>query len=107
MSSYVELKEQADALLRQAEEIRKQEIAQVVSGIRKTMADYGLTVEDIGGRKATIGKRSGKSDAVDKVVLYRGPNGETWSGGPGRRPQWVKDVVASGGDIEQYRLTQV
>ena len=106
MSSYAELKAQAESLMKQAEEVRKQEIAHVVAEIRQKMTEYGLTVEDIAGRKISAGKGGVKTAGADKVIRYRGPNGEAWSGGAGRRPQWVKDVAAAGGDIEQYRIAQ-
>ena len=41
---------------------------------------------------------------VKSEPKYRGPNGEPWSGGPGRRPDWVKAVVAAGEDLENYRI---
>jgi DNA-binding protein H-NS len=34
-------------------------------------------------------------------VKYRGPNGEVWGGGLGRKPDWVN---ALGADIEKYRV---
>jgi len=37
-------------------------------------------------------------------VKYKNANGETWAGGLGRKPRWVADILAQGGDIEQYRV---
>jgi DNA-binding protein H-NS len=34
---------------------------------------------------------------------YRGPNGEQWAGGKGPRPKWVKEILASGGSLEDYK----
>jgi DNA-binding protein H-NS len=101
MATYSELMSQAQALLAQAEQVRKQERASVIAEIRAKMAEYGLTVEDLergaSARKATIGK----SKAAAK---YQGPNGELWSGGPGRKPEWVKAVVAAGQSLDQYLI---
>jgi DNA-binding protein H-NS len=37
-------------------------------------------------------------------VKYRGPNGETWSGGRGRKPQWVMQALKEGRDIEEFAV---
>lgn len=100
MATYSELINQAQALMAQAEQVRKQELADVIAGIKAQMKEYGISVEDLGagaGRKAAAGKS--KSPAK-----FRGPNGELWSGGPGRKPEWVKAVVAAGKNIEDFRI---
>lgn len=102
MPTYAELKAQAEALLKQAEEVRQQERAGIIAEIRAKMAEYGISAEELasGGR----GRRRGmRSKAEPK---YRGPNGELWSGGPGRKPEWVRQILAAGGDIEQYRIAR-
>lgn len=97
MSNYLELKAQAEKLLQQAEEARKQEVAQVIAEIRAKMDQYDITVEDIqGGRR---GRRAGRPS----VVRFRGPNGETWSGS-GRQPGWLKEAIARGASKEDFRV---
>ncbi|WP_299021197.1 MULTISPECIES: H-NS histone family protein [unclassified Tepidimonas] len=100
MATYAELKAQAEALLAQAEQLRKQERAAVIAEIRARMAEYGITVQDLGGSAG----RKGKAGRGKGEVKYRGPNGETWSGGPGRKPAWVREILAAGGNIENYRV---
>lgn len=102
MSNYVELKAKADELFRQAEEVRHAEMAGVVAEIREKMLTYNLTLEDIGGKPAA--KRGARASAEEKVIRYRGPNGETWSGGLGRKPEWIRQLIAANQDIEQYRV---
>ncbi|GAA6141771.1 H-NS histone family protein [Hydrogenophaga sp. 5NK40-0174] len=99
MASYDELMAQAKALMEQAEQARKNELAEVIADIRAKMKQYGITVEDLGG--ATRGRKPGKAKAPAK---YRGPNGELWAGGPGRKPEWVRSVLASGKSIEDFRI---
>lgn len=105
MATYTELVSQAQALMAQAEQVRKQELAQVIADIKAKMKEYGITVEDLSGspaRKAATGKSGGsKAKAPAK---YRGPNGELWSGGPGRKPDWVKAALAAGKNIESFRI---
>ena len=97
MSTYQELKAKAEALLREAEELRKQEIKGVIEEIRAKMAQFGITVEDLTGTKKRSRSRS-------NVIKFVGPNGEQWSGGPGRKPAWVRELIQRGEDIEKYRV---
>ncbi|TDQ41951.1 H-NS family nucleoid-associated regulatory protein [Tepidicella xavieri] len=101
MATYSELMAQAQALMAQAEQVRKQELAQVIADIKTTMRQYGLTVEDLGVTPVRVRPAGRRTKAPAK---YRGPNGELWSGGPGRKPEWVKAILAEGKDIEAYRI---
>ncbi len=98
MSNYLELKAQAEKLLQQAEEARKQEVAQVVAEIRAKMDQYGLTADDIQGVKRGRGKAGRPA-----IVRYRGPNGEPWSGS-GRQPGWLKEAMARGASKEDFKV---
>jgi len=100
MSSYKELKAQAEELLRKAEEMRKQEVRGVIAEIRALMAEYDITVQDL----ESFVRRKGVAGRKPREIKYRGPNGEVWTGGPGRKPAWVQRILADGGDIEQYRI---
>ncbi len=105
MASYSDLINQAQALMAQAEQVRKQELANVIADIKAKMKEYGITLEDLGG--AATRKSSGAKPAASKSkapAKYRGPNGELWSGGPGRKPEWVKAALAAGKNIEDFRI---
>ncbi|MDP4608837.1 MAG: H-NS histone family protein [Burkholderiaceae bacterium] len=101
MASYQELRSQAEALMAQAEQVRKEEISSVIADIKAKMKQYGISAADLGmsgaARKPRVAKAPG-------VVKYRGPNGETWAGGLGRKPQWVRDVMDSGRSIEDFKV---
>ena len=101
MATYSELVSQAQALMAQAEQVRKQERNSVIADIRAKMAEYGLTVEDLERAPSARQVGAAKSKAPAK---YQGPNGELWSGGPGRKPEWVKAVVAAGQSLDQYLI---
>lgn len=96
MASYLELKAQAELLLKQAEEVRRQEVAEVIRDIKEKMAQYGLTTEDLdsAGKKAAV---------KSAVVKYRGPNGEEWSG-RGRTPVWMKEAEEQGKTREDFAV---
>jgi DNA-binding protein H-NS len=100
MTSYSELMAQAQALMAQAEQARKNELASVVADIKAKMKQYGITVADLGGAPA---RKPGKSKST-AVAKYRGPNGELWAGGPGRKPEWVRNAMAEGKNIEDFRI---
>lgn len=102
MTTYSELKAQAEALLAQAEQVRKQELSAVVQDIKAKMKEYGLTVADLGVAVSSVKKPAKtKSDAPAK---YRGPNGELWAGGLGRKPEWVRTVLAQGQSLDNYLI---
>jgi DNA-binding protein H-NS len=101
MATYSDLINQAQALMAQAEQVRKQELANVIADIKAKMKEYGITVEDLGAASSARKSATSKSKAPAK---YRGPNGELWSGGPGRKPEWVKAVLAQGKSIEDFRI---
>ena len=102
MATYSELMAQAQALMAQAEQARKDELAGVVADIKAKMKQFGITVADLGGSTGSAGSRKvSKSKAPAK---YRGPNGELWAGGPGRKPEWVRAVLSAGKSIEEFRI---
>lgn len=100
MATYSELMAQAQALMAQAEQARKTELASVIADIKAKMKQYGITVADLGGSAGGT-RKAGKTAAPAK---YRGPNGELWAGGPGRKPEWVRTVLAAGKSIEDFRI---
>jgi len=101
VATYLELKEQAEKLLAEAERMREQEIADAVADIKHKIELYGLTAADLGFAKSAPGGSRAKSKPV---VKYRGPNGETWSGGRGRKPQWVTQMLQEGRSLEEFAV---
>ncbi|WP_300649811.1 H-NS histone family protein [Hydrogenophaga sp.] len=101
MASYSELMAQAQTLMAQAEQARKDELASVIADIKAKMKQFGISVADLGG--STGVKKTGKSKSA-AAPKYRGPNGELWAGGPGRKPEWVRAVLASGKSVDDYLI---
>lgn len=93
--------EQLAQLRKQAEEFRNQERAGVIDDLRKKIAEFGLTAADL-----KLSTRAPKTQAAkpSSEAKYRGPNGETWSGGRGRKPRWVMEALASGKAISDYEI---
>lgn len=109
MASYLELKQQAEKLMQQAEEMRQKEIDEVIADIKEKMKVHGLTVQDLGlggssGGLAGGPRRRSKAKSTQGAVKYRGPNGEPWSGGRGRKPQWVSQILKEGKNLEDFAV---
>jgi len=108
MPTYKELKAQADALMAEAEAARQNEMAEIIAGIQQQMKDYGITLQDLGAASASAGHakavRKEGSSRSKAPAKYRGPNGELWSGGPGRKPEWVRAVMAAGGNLNDHLI---
>ena len=102
MATYLELKEQAEKLLAEAERMREQEIADAIADIKRKIDLYGLTAADLGFARGGPGNSRPKS--AKSPVKYRGPNGETWSGGRGRKPQWVAQALNEGRSLEEFAV---
>ena len=80
MATLQELMAQREALERQIEQTKKQERGEAIEKVRALMAEYGLTVADLGSRKSGKAKKS-KSSGNKVAAKYRNAStGETWSG---------------------------
>lgn len=55
-----------------------------INHIKELMKVHGVTIGDLTGRK---GEKA--------PVLYKGPNGESWSG-RGKSPKWINDLLSIG-----------
>ena len=103
MASYFELKEQAEKLLAEAEQVRLTEIRAAIAEIKQKMHAYGLTLQDL--RHAGIDSGMSKPAAKSKSpAKYKGPNGQTWSGGRGRKPDWVQQALKEGKSLEEFKI---
>lgn len=92
MATYKQLLAQKAALEAQLKVMRASEIASVTDKIRGLMDEYGLSVDDIAGKRRR-GRPAGRDGTkVEKEPLpakYRDPKtGKTWSG-RGRAPAWL------------------
>jgi len=100
VSRYKEIQDQIAALQKEAEEARKQEIASVVAEIKAKMAEYGITVDDLGS--AARGK--GRKKAASGAAKYRNPaTGEQWTG-KGRKPGWMVQALEQGRSMDEFKI---
>lgn len=87
--SYKELLKQREALELQISEARRRELAVAIAQVRETVAEFGLTPQDVfpAGRGARTSAASGSKVAPK----YRDPlTGQTWTG-RGKAPKWIQN----------------
>ena len=123
MSKYEEIRSKINELQKQADELFTAEKKAAIADIKDKIKLYGLSAADVGlapkvakepkvAKPARVAKTSvAKSTKAAKAAKtapaapkYRGPNGETWGGGRGKRPHWVNEALAAGVDLETYRV---
>jgi DNA-binding protein H-NS len=99
-----ELMAQREALEQQIEQTKKRERGEAIEKVRVLMAEYGLTVADLGNR-APAGKAKRPKSSGNKVAAkYRNAStGETWSG-RGLQPRWLKAALASGRKLSDFAV---
>ena len=94
MPSYKELLAQRENLERQIEEAKSREYAEVLNEIKQKMADYGITLADLGIGRGKLPK-GGARPRAGVAPKYRDPvSGNTWSGrgNPPKEFQFKKGV---------------
>ncbi|MEN8517938.1 MULTISPECIES: H-NS histone family protein [Burkholderia] len=87
--NYKALKAQLDALQERTEAARIAELEAVIAQVRELVTEYGITEDQIYGRKRA--KTTAKSAAVTEPKYQNPKTGETWSG-RGRAPLWIRDA---------------
>ncbi|SPA56699.1 H-NS histone family protein [Cupriavidus taiwanensis] len=92
MATYKQLMAQTEALEAQLAEVRSTEVAGAIEKIRSLMAEFGLTAEDIEGKRRRgrpAGSGVAKAAREPLPLKYLDPKtGKTWSG-RGRAPAWL------------------
>ena len=92
MATYKQLMAEKAALEAKLQEVRAAEVAGVIEKIQGLMADYGLSIEDIAGKRRRGRPAKNAAAGISKTALppkYMDPKtGKTWSG-RGRAPAWL------------------
>lgn len=96
MTTLADIQKQIDELLKQKSELVNKERESVIEEMKEKVRIYDIKASELGFRKNSKG-----SAPATKTVKYKNEKGETW-GGRGPKPQWVKDVEASGESLDKY-----
>ena len=100
--TYTQLAKQIAALQAKAEELKRQEVGEVIAKIKKAIAAYGITAQALFGTAvATKTKAAASKTKSASVPKYRDDNGNVW-GGMGPRPHWLRDALASGKQLADF-----
>jgi len=100
MSNLKALLAQKAALEQQIETVAREERANAVAKVKALMAEYGLSISDLGTRgSAKAAVRTSKVAAKFRNTA----TGDTWSG-RGLRPNWLKAALASGKKLEDFAV---
>jgi len=99
--SYAQIQKQIEALQREADELRAQEVAGVVERIKEAIAHYGLTAAQLGYGASAKGAKKAKVVGHAGAAAYSDGLGNSW-GGRGPRPQWLKAALAAGRTLEEF-----
>ena len=67
------------------------------------MAEYGLTVADLGGKAARARRRPSPAAARSPAKYRNASTGESWSG-RGLQPRWLKAALASGKKLSDFAV---
>jgi DNA-binding protein H-NS len=97
-----ELLAQKEALERRIEQTKKDERGAAVNKVRALMAEYGLTLADLGAKSPAKGK-SGRSSGKVPAKYRNASTGESWSG-RGLQPRWLKAALASGKKLSDFSV---
>ncbi len=104
-ASLGDLLAQKAALEKQIAQFQKEQRGDAIAKVKALMAEYGLSIADIGNAKAAPAPVAPKKAAGKKVAAkYRNPaTGDTWSG-RGLKPKWMTAALAAGKSISDFAL---
>jgi DNA-binding protein H-NS len=112
--TYAQIVKQIETLKQEAEKLRRGEVDGVITRIREAISFYNLSASDLGlGLKAKRGpgkaaaplkrkKRKGSAKAPIVAKFSNGMGG-TW-GGRGKRPNWLREAIASGKQLSDFAV---
>lgn len=111
--TYAQLAREIQALQAHAEKLRQSETKDVIARLNASIAQYGLSAQDLhfpgasasssSSRSARPGTSSRATASSDGAKYSDGP-GRVW-GGRGPRPAWLREAMAQGRSLESFAAT--
>ena len=98
MDQLAQLEQQIAQLQAKRQEILSENRAHILDELRAAIRLYGFTAHEL-GLSGSAGK--GKPPAA-REAKYANPKNpaQTWAGGKGKRPNWVREHLERGGKLE-------
>lgn len=104
MSTLNELLAERAEIERKIAQLQSEERSGAIAKVRALMADFGLSMVDLGTRAAAAPRSSSSSSTKKVAAKYRNTaTGESWSG-RGLQPKWLKAALGGGRSIEEFKL---
>ena len=97
MSETIEsIDKQVAELLAKKQSIINKEKENKLAEVKKVIQQFGFTIADLG-----LSKKKSKL-----IIRYINPQNveETWHGGRGAKPQWVREFLEAGGKLESIEI---
>ena len=91
----------------QIQNIRAELRGSKLTDLQKQAAAYSFSPEEIFGKALSVKQKRAPSKTIKRTasnVKYKDDSGNTWGGGQGPVPQWIKDIRAAKDDIEKFRV---
>ncbi|CAN7770543.1 H-NS family nucleoid-associated regulatory protein [Variovorax sp. LjRoot290] len=109
--TYAQIQKKIAALQKSADALREREVVGVVARIKTAIEHYGLTAQQLGfgapgGTANASINRGNKAVRGGRAEKFSDGNGNTW-GGMGKRPYWLRDALAAGKSLEDFRTGTV
>lgn len=107
LRTYADINKEIEALQKQAERVRQEEVAGVVARINETIATYGLKPGDLDFGSPRVGKKrktaSANGATKTKKSKYGDGTGNVWSG-RGPRPRWLREALEQGKQLADFLI---
>lgn len=118
MTSLIDIQSQIEALQKQAQEIKTNELQNTVQDILSKMQAFNISIKDLVAANPALASGASKSRTKTNGVKaakparkslnpvapkYRGPQGEVWSG-RGLTPRWLSSLIEQGKDKESFAV---
>jgi len=100
--TYAQVEKQIAELQAKAAELKRQEVGEVITKIKKAIAAYGITAQELFGTAvATKTNAAASKTKSASVPKYSDDKGNVW-GGMGPRPHWLRNALESGKQLADF-----
>lgn len=90
-------------------EAKRLERRSAIAAIVVVMRRFGITLQDLGGHdQVSIAQAHSDTERASRPppLPLIGPRGQIWMG-QGRRPKWLQEFLAAGGQLDDLRASRV
>ncbi|MDM0007457.1 H-NS histone family protein [Variovorax sp. J22G73] len=104
--TYEQLQHRIADLEQEVHQLRQRAVAQVLREMRENIARYAITPQMLFGRGASTARKGNlrpKGASTTQTLVYSDGKGNKWTG-RGRRPLWLRDAMASGKTLDEFRV---